>query len=203
MSSRRGEDHRTRPRATLARKEGWARAWVTGTEPNSTGSASEGPSGAVTPKETPGPRPPAPRGGEDTITESKPAPEKGKTNYPHPTSTLCPPPPLPTGTLPGGRETTGPHLQFTEPRLSTAGRGGARAPATSHTPLPAGASLTTVPVSLPRVRCPQPPIRCIPQSHTSGGKGRSWRSPKDGRKKQKFDGSNLSSATLGDLRQVT
>lgn len=154
------------------------------------------PSGAMSLEETPGPGGPAPRGGEDTVTESKPAPKKGKTNYPHPTSTLCPPPPRPRGTLPRGIETAGPHLPYAEPRLSTAERG-------------VGGLERLPPATRP---CPWAPHHHhsartpaqgqVPQGHTPRGKGRSWLRLEDGRKKQRFEGSNLSSATLGDLRQV-
>lgn len=157
------------------------------------------------PQGDPGPWALALRGGEDTVRESKPAPKKGKTNYPHPTSTLCPPPPLPTGTLPGGRENHRP----TPPLLSLASSqqkegGGPSACHQPHTPDRWGLPHPEkVPESFPKVRCPQPPIHGIPHSHSPRGKARSWLSHEDGRKNQRCEGSNLSSATLGDLRQVT
>lgn len=98
-----GKGHGNEPRARLAREQGWERAGMMGAEPKSTGPASEAPSGALIPGETPGPQLPGPRGREDTGRELKP-PKRGKTNYLPPTSTLCPPALLPVGTLPQGRE---------------------------------------------------------------------------------------------------
>lgn len=134
--------------------------------PKSTGLASIGFSGTMTTLgEMPGPWPQAPRGGEDTVRELKPAPKKGKTNYPHPTSTLCLPPPLPTGTLPRGREKPQALTSHTPSSASARHKGGggrAGALTTSQAPLTAGDS-----PALKGARIPSP-ASGVPATHSLG-----------------------------------
>lgn len=111
----------------------------------------------------------------------------------------------PRAPSPEREKTTGPHLQYTEPSLSTAEKGvGGWSTCNQPHPLPTGAALT-----LRRCQDPFPSIsvpscpHVTPQSHTPREKGESFLSHEDGRKNQKSEGSNLSSATLGDLTQVS
>lgn len=133
---------------------------------------------------------PSTQGGEDTVRESKPAPKKGKTNYPHPTSTLCLPPPRPTGTLPRGREkpqALTSHTPGSAPAQHEAGGGRAGALTTSQAPLPAGDSPTLKGARIPSPASGVPATRSLgPQSHTSRERGKRWPSREDSRKKQRF-----------------
>lgn len=106
------------------------------------------------------------------------------------------------------RKTTGPHLPNPEPSLGTAERGGGEeGQSTCHQPgTPARWGLPhpqKAPGSLPQCQVSPATRSLCPQSHTSGEKGKCWPSCEDSRKNQKSEGSNLSSATLGDLRRVT
>lgn len=114
---------------------------------------------------------PGTRGGEDTVRESKPAPKKGKTNYPHPTSTLCLSPPLPTGTLPRGREKPQALTSHTASSASAQHKGGGgrvEALTTSQALLPAGDSPTLKGARTPSPESGVPATRSLgPQSLTS------------------------------------
>lgn len=144
-----GKVQRNGPRARLAREQGWARSGTMGQGQRA--QALIHLSEAMTLGEVPGPQHPAPRGREDTVRESKPAPKKRKTNYPHPTSTLYPPASWPMGTLLQGRENhrpTPPIRCLAWAQQKGVGAGG---PTTSHAPSP------LQPPSLPKgARIPSP-----------------------------------------------